>query len=199
MKRNNGGYVLVYVVVVIVILCILVPAACSNSLQNLKAQQASIERMQQLYAAEGQIEQFVAEVEDQAVKLKNNSGVSKVGDSDAAKVDVNAKIKNAFDEAAKVPKQTFKFELEDENWPQPIPIHEPFWLKYKLQVNAKVENITVQSNIIANWYVQIDVVSQDNENGQTYDVYSYEITDCTITYESYDISATTEGKGEDQS
>lgn len=62
MKRKDG-YVLVYVMVVIVLLCTLAAIVCSVALQNLKAQNASLERTQDLYTAEGLAEQFVGQVQ----------------------------------------------------------------------------------------------------------------------------------------
>ena len=194
MKRNNGGYVLVYVVVVIVILCILVPAACSNSLQNLKAQQASIERMQQLYAAEGQIEQFVAEVE--ATKEDGESGSSSYADSQLAE----AKAKGAVESAVKSEMDTVlnsinnisRADVLEWNWENKNPT-----CKLSLTSKASNANIVIYADIIVNVTVAIKTPTT-TVNGTDYYKWSYEITDCTITYESYAISATTEGKGEDQ-
>lgn len=70
--KQKDGYVLIYVMVVIVLLCTLAAIACSISLQNLKAQNASLERTQDLYTAEGLVEQFVGQV--QQYKYSGDSG-----------------------------------------------------------------------------------------------------------------------------
>lgn len=180
MKRNNGGYVLVYVVVVIVILCILVPAACSNSLQNLKAQQASIERMQQLYAAEGQIEQFVAEVlrQREGRESKDNSETAKKTAKDNLTIDLNSVFDNSQTQFSRL--------STGEDEPE----------KYFCQVKAKAGSITVTAKITAN--LTIETTRYCDSYGE-FDHYEYKITGGTFTYESYDISATTAGKGEGQS
>lgn len=81
MKQKNG-YVLVYVMVVIVLLCTLAAIACSISLQNLKAQNASLERTQDLYTAEGLVEQFVGQVQQYN---KNKTDTTEYGNQDEAK------------------------------------------------------------------------------------------------------------------
>lgn len=193
MKRNNGGYVLVYVVVVIVILCILVPAACSNSLQNLKAQQASIERMQQLYTAEGQIERFVAEVE--AIP---KSGKGSSDRESTAKNDAKTAVKNVIENAST--------NVLDENVTKN---EEPIWecLEDTDTLNCKFSLVSKASDIVINAVIKVDLkvsiqVEEEKggeENSTDKYLWSYKITDCTITYESYEISTTTAGEGENQS
>lgn len=184
MKRNNGGYVLVYVVVVIVILCILVPAACSNSLQNLKAQQASIERMQQLYAAEGEIERFVAEMSEQVVM---SSSEEKQGDIQIGQSAVAEKFKAAFDSAAST---LGRQQLEEADWN-----NERTQCLHKILVVTKEEDINVSAEITIALTTTI-ATNKKWENETWVEYCTYQITDCTITYESYDISATTESGSE---
>lgn len=67
MKKREEGYVLLYVVIVITLLSVLAMTICTISLRNLQSQQASLERTRQLYAAEGKIERFVANVQGSGV------------------------------------------------------------------------------------------------------------------------------------
>lgn len=182
MRQSDGGYVLVYVVVVIVILCILVPAACSNSLQNLKAQQASIERMQQLYTAEGQIEQFVAEM----LQRKPSGRVEDISKAEEAAqkafsdqlVSIAGDISVVFTSP------------EDDKWNQ---------LPCKVKTEAANINIVIVAQIKANLTIVTETHYKFNEKGEkVVDYYSYKINGCTITYESYEISTTTAGEGENQ-
>ena len=69
MKKRQEGYVLLYVVVVIILLSVVAMTISTISLRNLQRQQASLERTQQLYAAEGEIERFVANVESKALEV----------------------------------------------------------------------------------------------------------------------------------
>lgn len=60
MKKQNEGYVLPFVLVVTVVLCLVAVAVLSSALDNFTAQQDSIARMQDKYAAQGEIEKIVA-------------------------------------------------------------------------------------------------------------------------------------------
>lgn len=68
-RKGREGYVLLYVVVVIILLSVVAMTICTISLRNLQSQQASLERTRQLYAAEGEIERFVANVESEALEV----------------------------------------------------------------------------------------------------------------------------------
>lgn len=63
MLKRNEGYALSYVLVVLLVLCGIAIAVMSISLHNLKNQQASIDRMVDKYAAQGLVEQVVAQLE----------------------------------------------------------------------------------------------------------------------------------------
>lgn len=60
MKKNKGGYVLAYVMIVITVVSAMALAVGSVAVRNLQVQEAAVERMQDLYAAEGEIERFQA-------------------------------------------------------------------------------------------------------------------------------------------
>ena len=62
MLKRNEGYALSYVLVVLLVLCIIAISVMSAPLRNLQMQQASIARMQDKYAAQGMIEQVVAQL-----------------------------------------------------------------------------------------------------------------------------------------
>ena len=64
MKKHNDGYALLLVLVVMIVLTTIVTSVLSLSLQNMKAQQRSIENMQDKYSAQGAVEQVVAMIED---------------------------------------------------------------------------------------------------------------------------------------
>lgn len=62
MFKRNDGYALSYVLVVLMVLAIIATAVMAPPLRNLQMQQASIERMQEKYAAQGMVEQVVAQL-----------------------------------------------------------------------------------------------------------------------------------------
>lgn len=63
MKKYDDGYALVLVVVVMAVLMLVALSVLSLSLRNLQSQQASIERMQAKYAAQGKVEIIQTELE----------------------------------------------------------------------------------------------------------------------------------------
>ena len=63
MMKRNDGYALLYVLVAMLILAGIAVAVMTMSLQVLKNQQSSIERMQDKYEAQGLAEQVVAQLE----------------------------------------------------------------------------------------------------------------------------------------
>lgn len=69
MKKRDEGYVLAFVLVVIVVLCLVAVSMMSIALQNVQAQTASIERMQDKYRAMGQIERLNAIADVNAPKI----------------------------------------------------------------------------------------------------------------------------------
>lgn len=64
MKRHQEGYVLLYVVVVIAVMSIVAVAVASGAMSNMRAQEASIRRMQEQYTALGYIEELVAQIQE---------------------------------------------------------------------------------------------------------------------------------------
>lgn len=66
MKRHQEGYVLLYVVVVIAVMSIVAVAVASGAMSNMRAQEASIRRMQEQYTALGYIEELAVQIQEKA-------------------------------------------------------------------------------------------------------------------------------------
>ena len=64
MKKHNEGYTLPLVMVVLLVLAIVAVTIMTTSLKNMQRQQGFIETMKAQYAAQGQIEQIVAKLEN---------------------------------------------------------------------------------------------------------------------------------------
>lgn len=83
MKKRNEGYTLPLVLVVMIVLCLVAVGVMSVSLHNLQAQKASVSRMQDKYAAQGELEKAVANLEKELTKQKVVSA-NKIGDAQSA-------------------------------------------------------------------------------------------------------------------
>lgn len=64
LRKDTGGYALIYVLIVVLVLCAVAVSVCTAALKNYQAQERSIRQTRQLYQAEGEIEKFVALAED---------------------------------------------------------------------------------------------------------------------------------------
>ena len=62
MKKHDEGYVLAYVTVVLLLFCLIATMILTGSMKNLTAQQDTIQRMKDRYAAEGMIQQVIAQI-----------------------------------------------------------------------------------------------------------------------------------------
>lgn len=78
-KRNTEGFVLAYVMIVIAVVSAITMALTASTLNVLKAQEQSVERMQDKYEAMGRIELAVAHAEANA---STQLGVSKTDSAD---------------------------------------------------------------------------------------------------------------------
>lgn len=77
-KKSNGGYVLIYVLVVVALLCAIVMSLCTVAVRGLQSQRASLEHTQQLYAAEGKIEQLAASVQSISIEATEAEALEEV-------------------------------------------------------------------------------------------------------------------------
>lgn len=81
LRKEKGGYALLYVMVVVMVLCAISMMICTVALRSLQSQEASVRRMQDLYAAEGEIERIKAKIESPDARKSGS------GDIDDAKRD----------------------------------------------------------------------------------------------------------------
>ena len=64
LKKDTGGYALLYVLVIVMVLVAISMMICTVALRNLQSQQAAVERMANKYAAQGEIEKIKAIIEE---------------------------------------------------------------------------------------------------------------------------------------
>ena len=63
MKKHDEGYVLVYVTVVLLVFCLVATTILTGALNNLRNQQNAIAKMEDQYAAAGEIEKVIASMD----------------------------------------------------------------------------------------------------------------------------------------
>jgi hypothetical protein len=64
MKKHDEGYVLAYVTVVLLLFCLIATMILTGAMKNLTIQQDTVQHMKDRYAAEGMIQQVVANWSD---------------------------------------------------------------------------------------------------------------------------------------
>lgn len=149
MKKHDEGYVLAFVMVVIVVLCLVAVSLMSVSLRNLETQNASVERMQDKYAAQGMIEQVVAAID---------SELTLVGRS------LEDSLENYLGDAADVSSVTTSGATG-----------EPGTITHfaaKLQIASKPENSSVKIDTTLTWEAAVEI---DNETN-TYKITTTKLT-----------------------
>ena len=72
MKKHNEGYTLVLVLVVMLVLTTVATAILTFSVSNLKNQQGMVDRMEAKYAAQGEIEKIVGQLDKSKVFNENS-------------------------------------------------------------------------------------------------------------------------------
>ena len=63
MKKHDEGYVLAYVTVVLLLFSLIATMILTGAMKNMTAQQDTIQRMKDRYAAEGMIQQVIAQIQ----------------------------------------------------------------------------------------------------------------------------------------
>lgn len=76
MKKHNEGYALPFVLVVFLIISLVATSVLTVSLRNLQSQKASIQRMEEQYVAQGEIEKVESEI--RFLLEKHNNTISDV-------------------------------------------------------------------------------------------------------------------------
>jgi hypothetical protein len=63
MKKHDEGYVLAYVTVVLLLFCLIATMILTGAMKNLTIQQDTVQHMKDRYAAEGMIQQVIAQIQ----------------------------------------------------------------------------------------------------------------------------------------
>lgn len=69
-QKEQGGYALLSVMLVVSVVCAVVMLISASAVKNYQAQQASVARMQDKYAAMGEIEMVLAQIEEKTFNVE---------------------------------------------------------------------------------------------------------------------------------
>lgn len=164
LKKDTGGYALLYVLVIVMVLVAISMMICTVALRNLQSQQAAVERMADKYAAQGEIEKIKAKIE--ALKTIE-TGDTKGKAEESACSAYEATIR-AIDGCR---------EVSQEN------------STYSIAVQKEVEGVTIKATIIAIVELASDEPETDESGILTEEAKcSIKTTSCTFT--AYTIETT---------
>ena len=190
-KRNTEGFALAYVVVVITVLCTLSIGLMSISLRVLQVQEKNMQRMQDKYEAQGEVELFVAEllrdlsnVESEEADEENGISAELFESIDAAYPAVQSALNNClndyFDES---------LDIQDATDSDEKPYKYTFIFDYVATVVRDDETtVSVETILQADCEIEYSE-STSTPEGMTEPVtkYGYYITDASLEFVSYEI------------
>lgn len=165
MKKQDEGYVLALVLMVIVVLCLTSGGMLSIALRNVQTQQASVERMQEKYTAEGYFEVIAAQLTQDPTLILNSQT------DEGKKEELKEIIKSFYPTEAHVSVETKKWEQSGSD--------------STCTVNLTVTN---QDNMAV--CAEVVLKGKITESGS-----EYIITNFSISYRSYETSATASTEG----
>ena len=204
MKKHDEGYVMLLVVVVILVLSIVSAALMSMTVANLKNQRNSVNRMQEKYSAQGELEKKIAVFSQNGkeIPLSNVVVPESAGSQTKQEVEDLAKwLKDNYDiEPQEITvvtekKKEIKFEGTPNEEEKEILVCKSF--SYTVSGIAKHEatqidySVKISGNFTPSETDQSSIEDQDGENKTKYD-----LTVTKIDYLVYEISTTSEGGGQ---
>lgn len=206
-KQHNEGFALAYVVIVLAILFTLAMALMSMTLRVLQAQQTSIERMQDKYKAQGEIERLVAELENTTPldvdgnQLGDSGFESKAEAKEAA---LQAYYEWCLDEPIilkEVDENGKHKEKKNANGPSLKLVDvskdgDSFTIAFDTTSDKSENSVYVTAGLLAvpvvetnSYHDENEQIGTDENNNPIYATYwKYKISGATLTYTSYEIS-----------
>ena len=169
--RKDDGYVLVYVLIVFTILSAVAVTMCTLALNNLKAQKADVLRMEARYAAEAELQKFIAQVETNVI-------------SDEEVADIETAIKSQIPSGnVFVPTVTAPWEGS-----KSIDVEVDKTITY--ETDTLVVQIATKLRIPVNVEF-VEYTSETFTGSGSYETlykYKYRVDETGVKYDSYDIS-----------
>lgn len=170
MKKHNEGYTLVLVLVVMVVLCLVSVSVMTFSLRNLQNQQASVERMQAKYAAEGEIEQDLGKI-IQDITFEYADGNATTELDDAAKCDL---IRSKIEEMHQITLENIQVQSSQNTF------------SYDAVLSKEKDTYKVITTVTISG--KMEFTTENNKK-------VCKLTEKEVTYKSYEISTVTPTEG----
>ncbi len=192
--RNSDGYVLAYLLVIIAVMGIFSATLMSSTVKVVQNQQASIERMKDQYAAQGEIEKMMAEFEAISDDSLPKSGLifSSEGtqsDGDYYEHELAGAINNAISNlAGRLASEFTCSTLRREGFPSQTPYTTTF--EFETKSNCGSTEIVATLSVSFEIHIISDTYETDDESAK-YTLYGYNCKKTPISVKGYEISSVT--------
>lgn len=103
MKKHDEGYVLAYVTVVLLLFSLIATMILTGAMKNMTAQQDTIQRMKDRYAAEGLIQKMVADIKKNQTPEDQYIEYAEDGTTVVAQLTYKSIANGKIDETGEVP------------------------------------------------------------------------------------------------
>lgn len=186
LRKDNGGYALVYVLIVVLVLCAVAVSVCTAALKNYQAQERSIRQTQQLYQAEGEIEKFVALAED--VHLLEFSA-TKYDTKEAAEKEARKAYRTHLEDVSK--------EVSNCNYDPKATITDSNSCTFPLTCANSAVCIKTEIRMELTYVYDVETTTQTLPDKTTKEVkkYAAKVSKATHSYNTYTITHLTAEKG----
>ena len=204
LRKDNGGYALVYVLIVVLVLCAVAVSVCTAALKNYQAQERSIRQTQQLYQAEGEIEKFVALAEAVSNVSSRLTVSGTYVSEDAATEDAATEnaVKNKAKDAAKKKYEEYLADLVTDlvsslasGYTLTLDTSDSDRESYKFTLTYKNDTVCIKTEISMALIYDVEMTKQTLSDGTTKVTYTAKVSKATHSYNTYTITHLT-AKGE---
>lgn len=193
LRKDNGGYALVYVLIVVLVLCAVAVSVCTAALKNYQAQEESVRQTRQLYQAEGEIEKFVALAEAVSNVSSRLTVSGTYVSEDAATEDA---VKNKAKDEAKTKYEEYLKSLAS-GYTLALDTNDSDRESCKFTLTYKNDTVCIETEIRMALIYDVETKKQTPSDGTTKEVITYtaKVSKATHSYNTYTIThLTAEGE-----
>ena len=164
--KKDDGYVLIYVLVAFTILSFVAVSICTTALNSLKTQKADVARMEARYAAEGELQKFVAQV-----TARETTETVGDGDIEAAEAAAESAFRDAVADIA-----------------EELPAVEVDADGEEVEITAMAKKAGYVATIQAKAQMTLETTGEEGNSEVTCTMTAWEYTAYDISYEKEEVS-----------
>lgn len=173
-RKDTGGYALLYVMVVVAVVCSIVMIISASAVKNYQTQQDSVARMADKYAAEGEIEKILAEMNHSPL-LEGTQTYSALRSNTGAEPDVIGLLDDYAEKAG--------FELEEYTLPDAWTADEGNTVIVTTDLTETAGSVTVAAEV----ELSLRISYTPDDTATATDETSYQLSAVSVSVTSYTV------------